>query len=172
MNHRNFAQVLIVAVCVWVGPTGQGSVSAQDARNAVESLRSDLKADRNAVIAQEMSFTPQEGEAFWPIYRSYRAEVEKVSDRLVNLVFEYADLYPSVPDAKAAEMLKTYTKVETDLLSVKKKYLKKMGKVLPASKVLLFAQLDNRLDLGMRVALAASLPIVPTTQAQAGSQPH
>jgi len=38
--------------------------------------------------------------------------------------------------------------------------------VLPASKVFRFAQLDNRFDLGTRLALAAWLPVMPGDQTQ------
>jgi hypothetical protein len=127
--------------------------------------------DRKALIAEQMKFTDQESEAFWPIYRSYRAEVEKVTDGLVELILEYSDLYPNVPEDKAGELLKQYIKAETNLLSVKTKYLKKLGTVLPASKVFRFAQLDYRLDLGIRTGLAASIPLVPQgASASAGEQ--
>jgi hypothetical protein len=146
--------------------------TAQVPRDGVEALRADLKADRKAIIAEEMKFTERESEAFWPLYRSYRAEVDKVTDRIVNLVFEYADYYPNVPDEKASDMLKKYAKAESDLLGVKQKYLKKFGKVMPASKVFRFAQLDNRFDLGTRVALANSIPVMPVGQAgSANGQP-
>lgn len=131
-------------------------------RDTIEVLRADLKADRNAVIAQEMILTEQESRAFWPIYREYRNASGKVTDRLVELVLEYADLYPNVPEAKAHDMLNQYTKVEAELLGVKRKYLKKMGKTLPASKLFRFAQLENRFELGTRLAVAAWLPMLST----------
>ena len=71
-----------------------------------------------------------------------------------TLPSEVPDLYPEVPDKKAGEMLDRYFKIEANLLKVKSKYLKKMQKVLPPAKVFHFAQLDNRLDLGVRVGLA------------------
>lgn len=170
MNSTNFSRNLAVSLAVGIWVAGVALASGQVRRDTVETLRADLKADRKAVIAEEMKFSEQESEAFWPIYRSYRAEVEKVTDRLVELVFEYTDLYPNIPDRKANELLTEYTRVEADLLSVKRKYLKKLGKVLPASKVFRFAQLDNRFDLGTRLALAAWLPLMPGDQAQRTSE--
>ena len=151
----------------WVGLLGLaialsaiGSASAQNVRNGIEAMRADLKADRKVVLAEEMNFTPKESEAFWPIYRDYRVEVEKVGDQVVKLVLEYADLYPDVPEERARGMLSQYAKTESNLVAVKRKYYKKMGKVLPATKVFRFAQLDNRFDLGTRVALAGSIPVL------------
>ncbi len=160
----NRSLVVIISFGIWIGGTLLGA--AQGSRDAIESLRADLKANRTAMMAEEMKLTEKESDAFWPIYRSYRAEVGKVTDRIVELVFEYADLYPDVPDRKAGEMLREYAKVEADLLSIKRKYYKKLGKVLPAAKVFRFAQLDNRYDLGTRVGLAAWIPMLPAQQAQ------
>ncbi len=167
MNYRTLSQnlALKVSLGLWL-LVGVAAGMAQVPRTAVEVLRGDLKADRKAVIAEAMQFTEQESQAFWPLYDSYRAEVEKVSDRIVKLVFEYTDLYPNVPERKASEMLDQYTRLEGDLLTLKRKYLKKFEKVLPPSKVFRFAQVDNRYDLATRIALAAWIPIIPATQAR------
>ena len=141
-------------------------------RDAIETVRADLKADRKVTIAEEMDFTSRESEAFWPIYRNYRAEVDRVGDRIAKLVLHYADLYPAVPETKAAEMLSEYAKIETELLTIKKSYYRKMAKVIPASKVFRFAQLENRLDLGTRLALASAIPVLasPTSESKGSAQ--
>jgi len=155
-------------LAIWIagGLAGTLQASAQSRRDVIETFRSDLRADRKTIIAEEMKFTESESEAFWPIYRDYRAEVGKIVDNVVKIVLEYADLYPNVPEEKAREMLKQYTKAEEDLLKVKTKYLKKFDKVLPPSKVFRFAQVDNRLDLATRMAMAASIPLLPSSATQ------
>jgi len=135
-------------------------------RDAVEVLRDNLKADRKATIAEGMQLTQQESEAFWPIYRSYRDEMDRATDHLVELILEYADLYPNVPEERAEEMLRQHMKMEPNILDIKVKYFKKLQKILPPSKVFRFAQLDNRFDLGTRAAMAASIPLMPMSQPQ------
>jgi hypothetical protein len=117
-----------------------------------------------------MNLTDQESEKFWPIYRNYRTEMERLNDGLIKLILEYGDLYPDVPEQKAKEFLDRYSDGEAKLVEVKRKYLKKFGKVLPASKAFRFVQLDNRFDLGVRLGLAASIPMLPTSQARPASQ--
>ncbi|MCW5555706.1 MAG: hypothetical protein KIS67_26550 [Verrucomicrobiae bacterium] len=128
----------------------------------IEIVRSVLKADRKVVIAEGMKLTDKESAAFWPIYRDYRAEMDRIGDDRVKLVLEYADLYPEVPDARAQAMLKQLSALEVKAVAIRNKYLKKFGKVLPAAKVLRFAQLENRLDLAVRLQLAAAVPLVPS----------
>jgi len=141
-------------------------------RDAIEVLRADVKADRKAMIAEGMQLTETESQAFWPLYRNYRAEVDHIADRLVEMILEYADLYPNVPEKKASEMLDQYTRMESDLLGVKEKYLKKFQKILPPSKVFRFAQLDNRFDLATRVQMATAIPLMSTAQTQATGDRH
>jgi len=140
--------------------------AAQSVRDEVEVTRGLLKADRKVVIAEGMQLTDQESSNFWPIYRDYRAAMDKVNDGRVELVLEYADIYPDVPEAQAKAMLKRYTNLEEQTLEVRHKYLKKLRKVLPAAKVLRFAQLENRLDLSVSLQIASSVPLVPAAAGQ------
>lgn len=152
------AVVLLAAVAASL-PT---RAAAQNVVDQIEVVRGALKADRKIVIAVGMQLTDEESSGFWPIYRDYRTAMDKLGDGRIELVLEYADLYPNVPEDRAKQMLKKYAALEEKTVSVRNKYLKKLGKVLPASKVLRFAQLENRLDLAVRVQVAASIPLVPS----------
>lgn len=138
-------------------------VWAQSVVDGIEIVRATIKADRKVVIAENLQLTEAEGKAFWPLYRDYRHDVEKANDELVKLVLEYSDQYPNVTEESAREALKRYAKMETQLLNTRQKHLKKIGAVLPATKTLRFAQLENRLDLAVRLELAGSIPLVPAS---------
>ena len=155
MKKRIASIVTIAAICAI--PVSAAEVAA---RNAVETLRADVRANRTAMVAEQMQLTQQESDHFWPMYRDYRAEVDNTTDEIVKLVLEYSDVYPNVSEDKAREMLERYRKAEAQLFKIKGKYLKSFGKVLPATKVFRFAQLDNRYDLGVRVGIAAAVPIL------------
>jgi hypothetical protein len=172
MKRKTFKRHLAVVLAggiLWVAPVRSAD---QAARDAIATVRSDLKADRKAVIAEEMKLTERESDGFWPIYRSYRADVDKVTDDIVKLILGYADVYPNVPEDKAEEMLKQYTQAEANLLKVKTKYLKQLLKVLPASKVFRFAQLENRFDLQVRMGLAAAIPVMPAAKPRPTAEQH
>jgi hypothetical protein len=158
--------LLLVALLAAVVLSAAPRVAAQNIVDEIEVVRGALKADRKVVIAEGMNLTDAESGRFWAIYRDYRAEMDKVNDGRVKLVLEYSDVYPDVPEDRAKAMLKQYSALEAKAVAVRNKYLNKLGKVLPAAKVLRFAQLENRLDLAVRVQLAASVPLVP-----AGTKP-
>jgi hypothetical protein len=162
MNTTRFTRTgLLLAVAASLLALPAQQATAQTATDDIEVLRSVLKTDRKVVIAEGMQFTEAEGNAFWPLYRDYRAGMDKLGDGIVKLVREYAAAYPNVPEDRAATLLKDYQALEKDLVNERAKHLKKFAKVLPKSKVLRFAQLENRLDLALRLQMASAVPLVP-----------
>jgi len=51
-------------------------------------------------------------------------------------------------------------KVQSDLLKVRKKYLKKFKKVLPPKTLARFYQIENKLDAVSNVTMAQGIPLV------------
>ena len=135
--------------------------AAQSVVDDIAVFRESLKTDRMATVAEAMQLTEAEGKAFWPLYREYRSALDRTHDGLVELVLEYADVYPNVPEEKAAQMLKDYTALEVESAGIKATYLKKFAKVITAAKALRLAQVENRLDLRLRLQLANIIPLAP-----------
>jgi len=140
------------------------NVRSEDTTDAINLVRSIYKTDRQAFITEHMPLTATESANFWPLYREYRQDMEKLGDSLVKLVLEFADTYPDIPDKDAQRLLKDYMALEKEHGAKQAHYFKKAGKILPASKVLRWAQLENRMDLTLRLQLASTIPIVPVAQ--------
>lgn len=155
-----FAASLLV-VPSWTAP-------AQSPEDPLEVARGAIRADRQAIVTEAMQFTAAEAEAFWPVYHRYRAEMDAVGDGIKHLVLEYAGLYPDVPDDRAKVMLKELAALEKKHAATRAEYLKKFARLLPAAKTLRFAQVENRLDLALRLELASNIPLVPVEGEIAG----
>ena len=107
-----------------------------------------------------MPLTAPESEAFWPRYNDYQQALRKVNDRKVKLIQGYARDYPALTDEKAEEMLNEFLDIETEEVKLKKSYVKKFRKVLPAKKVTRYFQVENKLDAIINFELADSIPLV------------
>ena len=140
--------------------------SAQSDQDLIEIVRSVVTADRKAVVVAAMELTDTEAKGFWPLYREYRAAMDKITDDRMKLVLNYAKLYPNVPEEQAKQMLHTYTSLEQKQVDKRNAYLKKFSKVLPAAKALRFAQVETRLDLLVHLNLAAQIPLTPIAEAK------
>lgn len=161
MKSKLFTGKILFAAAAFSLLVSVAQAGAQSLNDEIEIVRGSVRADRRVVIAEGMNFTDQESAAFWPVYREYRSAMDKVNDGRVELVLEYTDLYPNLSDEQAAAMLKKYAALEDKAVDVRHKYLKKFSKILPAAKVLRFAQLEKRLDLAVDTQIASRIPLAP-----------
>jgi hypothetical protein len=129
--------------------------------DVIGSARSAYGAERKTLVTETLQLNEAESRVFWPIYQKYRNEMEELGDGLVKLVLEYADLYPEVPEENARSMVRDFLQLESRIIKVRRSYAKKFQRVLPATKVARLLQLENRMDLGLRLQLAGAVPLMP-----------
>ncbi|MGH7252104.1 MAG: hypothetical protein ACREIK_09675 [Nitrospiraceae bacterium] len=138
-------------------------VMAQEAANAnMEIFMQKVKADKKLLVATNMELTDAEAKGFWPLYESYQKELTQVNQQLGNVIKEYADAYNKgpVPNDKAKKLLNDALAVEEAELKLKRSYAERMGKVLTATKVARYIQIENKIRAGVRFGLAAAIPLV------------
>ena len=99
--------------------------------------------------------------AFWPAYKEYRSEIEKLGDRMAKLIAAYAANFQTMDDTKADAFFKEWMALERDKVTVREKYVPKIRAVLPAQKAARFFQIENKLDAIVNVTLASEIPLVP-----------
>jgi hypothetical protein len=59
----------------------------------VEMLRSDVRAQKAALVAEAMQLSDAEASAFWPLFREYENGLAKVNDERVALLKDFAENY-------------------------------------------------------------------------------
>lgn len=120
----------------------------KDRQAQIDLMRSALDDERKAIVANNIWLTREEQQAFWPVYHEYRVATNRVKDRLVGLMMKYIELYKarSITDKEALNMLNEQLRLQQELVRVKKSYVSRLHKALPARKVARFYQIDNRLD--------------------------
>jgi len=123
-------------------------------------LRQDVQADKTEIITRNMNFTDEESKAFWPVYREYAHEQQKIGDQRVALIKDYAASYDKIDDAQADSFIQRAVKYDEDMADLRKKYISKFKKAIGAKQTAKFLQVDNRLNLLVNVQLAALLPII------------
>ena len=131
-----------------------------DMNDAIEMMRSVAAVERKALIAQGMAFTNEESTAFWPIYDEYVLEKNKVNDRLVKIITDYAANFEKMTDELANQLIDESMDYERDLLKVRSKYLRRFDNVLTPIRLARFYQLENKIDAVSKVQLAQQIPLV------------
>jgi hypothetical protein len=148
----------VIAACVCLGVLALAApLFAQSGEIAL--TRQVIQTERQALVTAAMELTEQEGAAFWPLYREYRGAMAKVGDRGQALIIDYAAKYAMLTDADAQVMLDEMLAIDQETLKVKKDYVKKFGKILPAKRVARFFQIENKMDAIIRADLAEQIPL-------------
>jgi len=131
-----------------------------EAMEEIHLTRVAIQAGRQAIVTEAMDLTPAEMETFWPLYREYRLEAAKIGDRIVALIQRYAENYETLTDETANKLLSDFVKIERARADLKAKFLPKFKKVLPATKVVRFYQLENKMDIAVLNEMAEQIPLV------------
>src|SRR5689334_3873744 len=128
----------------------------------MEILKEKLKADKKLLVAGNMELTDAEAKQFWPVYDSYQKDLDSINKHLGQTIKDYADAFNkgNVPNDTAKKLLGEVFSVEEQELKLKRTYADKLGKVLPATKVARYIQLENKIRSLIRFELAQQIPLV------------
>lgn len=129
-------------------------------RRDIAMDRAQLQSDRQAIVAANLPLTDEQAKAFWPVYREYRGEMQKLGDRLVDLMLDYAKNAEALSDSQATAMVDDYLAIQKDEIRIKSDWLSRFRKVLPPKSVTRFYQIDNKLDAILRFDAADRIPLV------------
>jgi hypothetical protein len=144
-----------------VKPAAKAQTSEQlNTQAYIKLLREDVNAEKARLMGTMMQLDAEDSAKFWPIYRDYTIELNKINDLRVANIKEYAQNYTQMTDAKADELIKnaiSYQKQRSELLA---KYYELMKQQLGAITAARFAQVENQLLLIIDLEITSSLPVV------------
>jgi hypothetical protein len=126
----------------------------------IELLRSDVRQRKAEVMAEMMQLSAADAAKFWPIYKEYDAELNKLSDLRVANIEEYSRTYTEMTNDKADELIRkalAYRKQRSELLA---KYYDRVKQQLGAITAARFIQVEDQLLLVIDLQIDSSLPIV------------
>lgn len=162
-RHTIAALVLVVASSpAAYGQSSQAPALQTNTLNLTayaELLRSDVRAEKVAIITEVMGFTEAEDAAFWPIYRAYDAEMAKLGDERVALIADYAKNYGQMTDEAADRLALKAIDLDAKRGAALAKCYADVKKGLSAATALRFLQVESQLQHIIDLQIAASLPL-------------
>jgi len=146
-------------LCIGALVTLSQPAIAQQESDMMEVIRAQVAANRQALVAANMSLTEAESQAFWPIYRSFQAKRAELDARELRVLTEFRDSYLDISDEQARGILDAYLKNSRDFQKLRRQYAREFGKILPEKKVLRFMQIDNKIDTIIDFELVQVVPL-------------
>jgi hypothetical protein len=132
---------------------------AQNATDDTQVLISQIQTDKRAVVLSTLQLTDAQVAEFTPLYDEFQAEMKQVMTRGSDVVNKFASNYGSMTDDAAKDIMKEFFKVRNERNQLIEDYAKKFQRKLPATKVLQWVQVENKLNTLLDVQAAAIIPI-------------
>ena len=155
---------MMLTAAVLVAATLSAPAQAQTVHDEIALSRSQIQADRQTIVSATLGLSEAESKIFWPLYRDYRADVEKQVDKMWDMFVKYGETWDTMSDGDASKLLNDWLSTERDLAATKQKWAKKMAKQLSPVSVARFFQIDNKLDTIIRLEAAGEIPLVVRKQ--------
>jgi len=154
---KNF--LITLAALASLGTASQAPAQTANSIDEAQVLISQIQSDKRAIVLRTLELTDAQVAAFTPIYDQYQAEMKLLFERGAANLDKFAANFGSMTDEAASAILKDAFKIRDDRNAVMRKYAKKLDKVLPSTKVLQWAQVENKLNTLLDMQAAVSIPI-------------
>jgi hypothetical protein len=167
MVHTTPASVAFALALILLtnpSPAFAQAAAPADVRDAnldayITLLRSDIRAQKAAVIAEVMQFTEAEDAKFWPAYREYEAELAAINDERIALIADYAVSYETLTNESADRLAAAALALEGRRHALKSKYYDRIKQLLEPKTAARVLQVENQILLLLDLQIAAALPI-------------
>jgi len=119
-------------------------------------------AQRKATVGANMNLSADEATRFWPVYDAYEKKMDRIEDRHVKELKDFAAKYTNFTDADAKKKLDEVMAIQQARLDVQKEFIPQFLGAVSQVKVTRFYQIDNKIqaliqcDIAQLVPLAAS----------------
>ena len=149
----------VAATALLAGPV---VLAQEQTADNMEIVREKVRADKKLLVAANMELTESEAAAFWPVYEAYQKEIADLNQRTLKVIESYADTYNQGPvsDNAAKKLLDEALAIDSAEVDLRKSYVSKFSKVLPAAKVARYYQIERKIRAAINYELASGIPLV------------
>ena len=151
--------VIALTALAALGAAETSLAQAVNTRDQNELIISQIQTDKRAVVLSALQLNDTQVAAFTPIYDEYQREMKDVMSRGSDVINKFAANFGSMTDDAAKGIMKDFFKVRNERNALVEKYAKKLGRELPATKVLQWVQVENKLNALLDAEAASIIPL-------------
>jgi hypothetical protein len=156
-GRRSF---MIILLMLLLALSGLPALAEDKPADNMPIVREKVKADKKLFVAEVMDLTESEARAFWPIYDNYQKGLEKIYDRTMMMIREYASKHKSMTNEVAKRLMTQLLAIEADNHNLKESYLPLFRDALKDIKALRYYQLENKIGAAISYDAANNIPLV------------
>jgi hypothetical protein len=110
-----------------------------------------------------MNFSEEDASVFWPIYKEYEIELDKLGDKRLANIKDFAENYKKMTDLKADEIINQAFNYQEERLKLKRNVYNQIKEKLNPSTAAKFIQLEHQIQLIIDLKINAKLPLLKKT---------
>lgn len=134
--------------------------AGQAQQSEMDMMRKLFSSEKRALTESFLQLNGSDANAFWEQYDAYEAERKGLADKRIALIEKYAEVYSSITNDQATELVNESFKLKQNRLDLRKKYFKKMSKAVDAKTATGFMQLEEYIETAISFDLYDSIPFV------------
>jgi hypothetical protein len=140
--------------------SASAGASKQNLSEDIKLLRKDVRQQKEKIMGAAMGLDDAQSKKFWPIYRDYNRQLDKLNDVRLGNITAFAQNYSNMTDNKADEIVNaaiSYHKKRIDLLA---NTYDKVRAALGAPLAARFVQVENTLNTLIDLQIQSNLPLM------------
>ena len=142
------------------------SMFAQDLNSYMELIKSDMKTEKKKIITDAMQFSESDSKIFWDLYGDYELAVDKLANKRIEYIKEFAENYPNVTNEKADEIMEKAFDYFEDRLDLRSDFYDDVKDKLGAFTAAKYIQLEMQMQLVIDIQVSAALPLLDKAMEQ------
>ena len=150
----------LILMCVLLACSGFASAQQE----MLELARSDIRTARMGLVVTAMELTPQQQEAFWPIYREYAAEQDALLEQRMEMLKQFALNYENMTDATAHSIAEKSFAIQRARIQRRETYFEKFSEALGPVLAARFIQVDGQVSTLLDFELMKATPLIMPAQ--------
>ena len=150
---------ILAAVLVFI-VIGNLSASAQVSKEDADLIRAQFGKEKKVLVSEIMKFSGAKADAFWKVYYAYEADRQKLVDVRLGILNDYIKNYKTIDDTKAGSYSNRTFDNDEAITKMQRNYYPKFSAAVGARDAAKFYQLDNYLQLIVRLYIQDNIPFI------------
>ena len=107
-----------------------------------------------------MQFSEEDASVFWPIYKEYEIELDKLGDKRIANIRDFANNYEKMTNQIADKIIDQAFNYQKERLELKRNMYDKLKNKFNSSTAAKFIQLEHQIQLIVDLKINAELPLI------------
>lgn len=145
---------LALGASAWVAAQPAGKMSLDE---VVTAYRSDLQSNRAEVIGKNLTLTPGQAAAFWPLFEQYQREQNFIMEEQMKSIQTYISGSDMMDDRGVLQLMNAHIDRDEKMAALRRRWLSEFQQAIPVKQAVRAMQIDRRISLAHQLEFTSQI---------------